>query len=155
MKSLFLSLLLLITACAANAQVPSISPACPTTPAITVPQGSSVTLVWVAPTLNTDGSTIVTGLLSYSLYSLVPGVAPSRLALELTTPTNTRTNLLPGSPCYAVTASANGIESNLSTPLSILVTPTPPTPNPPTKLSCTISIPVGGAPVTGTCAVSP
>lgn len=127
------------------------SPAC-ATPTASIYQGSNITLSWVAPTKNGDGSTI-TGALTYNLYSL-GGTNPVLLVSGITGTSTVRTNLSIGTPCYAVTSVAGGVESAvLSNTASIkVVAAPPPTPLPPSGVTCTLNIPSGGGPVTGNCA---
>ncbi len=122
------------------------SPAC-AKPTFTVPAGSNITLTWVAPTKNADGSAIA-GTVTYNLYSLV-GANPVLLLSGITTTNTVRSNLSIGQPCYAVTASVAGIESaSLSNTASVNVVSTP---LPPTGVTCTLNIPAGGGAVTGNC----
>lgn len=122
------------------------SPAC-AKPTFTVPAGANITLTWIAPTKNADGSAI-TGALTYNLYS-VGGANPVLLLSGISTTNTVRTNLSIGTPCYAVTSTVNGIESAaLSNTASVNVVSTP---LPPTGVTCTLNIPAGGGPVTGNC----
>lgn len=129
------------------AQITSLpSPAC-AAPTFTVPAGSNITLTWIAPTKNADGSAI-SGAVTYNLYSLV-GANPVLLLGGITGTTTVRSNLSIGTPCYAVTSVVAGIESaNLSNTASVKVVSTP---LPPTGVTCTLNIPAGGGPVTGNC----
>jgi len=144
------ALLLLGASGAVHAQ----APACPI-PTFTVVAGSSITLTWLAPTTNTDGSPItpVSGTaVTYTLYNAAVS-PPAKIASGLTTTSSVRSALVVGTPCYAVTATVNGIESGFSNAASLTVLPAPP--NPPKGLTCTVVIPAGGAPVTGNCTTSP
>lgn len=104
-------------------------------PVLTVKTGGNITLNWVAPTLNTDGSAI-TAALTYNLYS-VTTTASTSLQTGITGLTNQRTNLNAGTPCYALTAVANTLESAPTTPICVLVTSAP---NAPTSITVTITL---------------
>jgi hypothetical protein len=130
------------------------SPTC-AKPAFTVPVGSSITLVWTAPTKNADG-TAITGTVTTNLYSVSgpnPVLAPNGAGLIGTS--TVRANLSAGTPCYALTAVVNGVESaTLSNTASVSVV-VPTTPLPPAGLTCTLVVPAGGGAVTGNCTASP
>lgn len=104
-------------------------------PVLTVKTGSNITLAWVAPTTNTDGSAI-TGTLSYNLYS-VTATGYTSLQSGITGLTNQRTNLSAGTPCYALTAVLNGVESAQTNPVCVAVVSGP---NAPTSVSVTITL---------------
>jgi hypothetical protein len=104
-------------------------------PVLTVKTGGSITLSWVAPIANTDGSAI-SGTLSYNLYT-VTATGSTSLQTGITGLTNQRTNLNAGTPCYALTAVENGIESSPTNPVCVTVTAGP---NAPTSISVSITI---------------
>ena len=122
------------------------SPPC-AKPLFTIAAGSNITLTWIAPTKNADGSAI-SGTVTYNLYN-VGGPNPLSLLTGISTTNTVRTNLSVGTPCYAVTAVVNGIESaTLSNTASVALVSTP---LPPTGVTCTLNIPAGGGSVTGNC----
>lgn len=74
----------------------------------------TVTVAWVAPTLNTDGTSI-TGALTYQLYVGASGKEASFGKPVLASPTVITPTPAPGSSvCVQVTAIANGVESDRS-----------------------------------------
>lgn len=104
-------------------------------PVLTVKTGGSVTFNWVAPTQNTDG-TAITAALTYNLYN-VTTTGSTSLQSGITGLSNQRTNLNAGTPCYALTAVANTLESAQTNPICILVTSAP---NAPTSITVTITL---------------
>src|ERR1700744_66240 len=104
------------------------------TPALTVKTGSNITLTWTAPTKNTDGS-VISGAITYNLYNVTAsGSTVLANAKGISTTSSQRTNLNAGTPCYAVTAVVNSVESAQTQAICVLVTATPTlTPNPPTN----------------------
>lgn len=104
-------------------------------PVLSVKIGGNITLGWVAPTQNTDGSAI-TGALTYNLYS-VTSTGSTSLQTGITGTTNQRTNLNAGTPCYSLTAVVNGLESAPTVPVCVAVVAGP---NAPTSVSVTITL---------------
>lgn len=105
---------------------------------------ASVALVWLAPTQNTDGSTL-TNLQGFNIYQ---GASPDTLvkvgtvaapALSYTTP-----SLVPGRYYFAVTAvSATGQESARSATLSAVLAPPTLIPGAPSNLTITVTVTAG------------
>jgi hypothetical protein len=97
----------------------------------------SASLVWTAPTANTDGSAI-TATLTYNIYQGPSGaLVKVQSAVSGTTATVT-SGLTAGSvQCFAVTAIENGVESAQSN--SACVTIPSPSPAAPTNLTITLS----------------
>lgn len=145
----FLPLIAVLALCPlAQAQITSLaSPPC-AKPIVTLPVGSSLTVTWVAPTQLTDGTTI-TDAITYNLYSLT-SANPTILASGLTTTSSIRSNLTAGTPCYAVTAIVNGVESVLSNTAAIIVAPTP-APKPPSQATCSVVVNLSTGAVSGNC----
>jgi hypothetical protein len=146
---------LALTVDIAQAQVTSLpSPTCGK-PVFSVPTGSSITLKWNAPTTENKGVTPIPAgtAISYNLYS-VGGPNPVVVvgAQQLATTSIVRSNLSAGTPCYAVTAVINGVESALSNTAAVEIIDTP---DPPITLTCTITLPSTGGPASGTCVTSP
>lgn len=123
--------------------------------ALAIPVGSSATFNWAAPTTNTDGTPIATATpVTYSIYS-VSGPNPVLLLSGITGTSTTRTNLSAGTPCYAITATAGGAESTLSSTIALLVAEVP---GPPKTVTCTITLPAtvtGSTPTGAVCTVNP
>lgn len=146
MKGIVSAFLLVLASTCAFAQVTSQpSPPC-AKPVAAIPVGSNITLTWVPPTTNTDG-TPISGAITYNLYN-VTGANPVLLAGGLTSATSARTNLSAGTPCYAVTAVVGGVESGISNTASVWVAEIPSAPK---TVSCTITIPTGTAAPTAVC----
>lgn len=103
------------------------------------PIGSTATLSWTAPTLNTDGSAL-TNLASYNIYQ-----GATKLASVLAPATSyVISGLAPGTYTWTVTAvNSAAAESAPSTPATGTVTPpvvVPSTPQAPGSVSVTITV---------------
>lgn len=144
MRRLFLILVLALCSSAFAQTPPGPLPICPA-PKFTIPSGSNITVTWTAPTTFLNGSAI-SGSITYNLYSIA--ATAQLLASGLTATSSIRSNLNAGTPCYAVTAVVNGVESPFSSAASAQVVNVP---NPPTGLTCTLNIPAGGGAVSGSC----
>jgi hypothetical protein len=89
---------------------------------------TNLTLTWVAPTTYADGTTPIPAgtAIAYNVYGANQG---STLALLTTTPitglTNVRSNVNPGTICYAVTAIINAVESAQTSPVCVTVPQAP------------------------------
>lgn len=103
------------------------------------------TLTWIAPTTNTDGSTI-TAPITYNVYQGASSTSLAKVATALSGSSDTITGLSPGTTAYfAVTSVVNGVESAQSAVVSLAV-PFP-TPGAPTGITCTMQL-VSQAPTT-------
>ena len=104
-----------------------------------IPPGSTtttLTVAWVPPTKNVDGSAI-TGTLTYNAYWGTSCVVPLTSKMNTTPIAGTSylvTNAGPGFKCFAVTAVVNGVESAQSAMARTTVTAAT-IPNPPSQIS--------------------
>lgn len=107
---------------------------------------TDLTVKCVAPTTNTDGTTISSSAtLGFNVYGGMQGTTP----LPLITPTplatcsRTATNVNPGVVCYAVTAveTVNGQTAESAQTTAICTPVNPPTPSPPGGVTVTVSVP--------------
>lgn len=98
---------------------------------------TNLTLTWTAPTQNTDTSAIA-GPITYNLYGGMQGQALTLLSgMPISTTTNVRSNVNPGTICYAVTAVVNGLESAQTPPVCTTILAPPP--NAPSGLTVTMA----------------
>jgi len=97
-----------------------------------------VTLDWVAPTTNTDGSAI-TGAITYNVYQGASATSLAKVQSGITALTTTvTTGLTPGAEAFfSVTAVAEGEESSEVSAVSILIPAL--VPNAPTGLTAAVA----------------
>jgi hypothetical protein len=91
------------------------------------------------PVANTDGTPITTeqGPLKFNLYGGLKGATKTKLAPDSATCSFTRTNVVAGTHEYQATATnIFGVESAMSSTLTVLVAPTP---GAPTNLQATVT----------------
>lgn len=96
----------------------------PSIPTVTKAIGQTATVSWTAPTTFTDGSTIPsTDTISYSVYEATQAIGSTCTSPTFSTPVVTGVTTLnwvtpaytgPGTYCYAVTDTINGVESGFS-----------------------------------------
>jgi hypothetical protein len=96
-----------------------------------IANATDVRVTCVAPTKNTDGSTIG-GTITYNLYGALQGATKQKLNAGAGSCDFTRTNVASGVQEYYVTAVVAGVESSPSNTASVIVPPPVATPNAPT-----------------------
>ena len=113
---------------------------------------TAITLTWMAPTTNTDGSAIA-GPITYNIYSGATKTGTmAKVVSGLTATQNLAAN--PTQPCYSVTAVVNGLESAQSGVVCVTGGVVVSNPNPPGQVQCKFTVtPTGAttATITATC----
>jgi hypothetical protein len=104
---------------------------------LTLPvHATDLTLKWTAPTTYTDKTAIGSAAITYNVYGAAQGSPLVLLTPGLTTASNIRTNVNPGTICYAVTAVIASQESAQTIPVCTTVSPS--APNSPGGLTITL-----------------
>lgn len=74
---------------------------------------TTVTVSWIAPTQNTDGSSI-TGTVSYNLYEGASVTGPWTMVQTQLSATSEQLTTISAGSCFAVTAVVNKVESTMA-----------------------------------------
>jgi hypothetical protein len=112
--------------------------ACAVIPASAQTTSTSVTVGWIAPTKNTDGSAI-TGTLTYNLYQGPPAGPFVKVASGIAGTSDVVTSLSEGN-CFAITAVETGTASSVESALSSTACAT--IPGSPSGLTITVTVTV-------------